>query len=541
MSSREIAEIAEAHGITDPGHRAALEQAHATFQRFHAPFVVHHAAAMLDDIRADIAADPRTRVVFLGRDGHSLAAAMRQLDPELMAAHGREVVLSRAVVDAALQDRERWGVRFPDAAGFRDASRKVDPQTVDGAYRRLTDYLRAADIPVGRPDSRIVLVDTSFKGTVQELLTAAYPQSEFTGRYLFFGASPDDRNPGTKHGYELELEPVAPFHGKTVPRLPDDPALTFACGDALATIEETLHGPMSSPRQVSAAGPEQTPLREVANQLDGLNPTLVAPAFQDPAVRQAVKEAALVAVADVATVAADQQEQGHDWRTPLREGADGFRTEVRAWVAKDPACDPELRTLLDGFVRRRDRGVVNDLSTALAGSGLQGPAQERVWATFDRLTPLTADASGPSLEANHLLETVRSLPRYEQATRAALGDRADQVLADPGWPDLAGALAAGERAGLEPQRTLQVTAGRRDGGEPVAGDLQHRVERYVGAHQRMGARDSGRTEKVVPQQPGERRAAAVRKAAEQSQQRAAGQHRDPKPQQQPRPEGPILK
>jgi hypothetical protein len=548
VSPNAVDKIAADLRITDPQHLAALHQAHETFQRFHAPFIVHHAAAMLDDIRAEVAAHPDTRVVFLGRDGHSLAAAMRELDPKLMAANGREVVLSRAVVDAALQDREQYGADYPTAAGFRDARRKVDPETVDGAYRRLTDYLRQADVPVGKPDSRIVLVDTSFKGTVQELLTAAYPESRFTGRYLFLGNSPADRHPGTKHGYELQLDAVAPFHGKTVPRLPDDPALTFACGDALATIEETLHGKMSSPRQVSADGPEQTPLRDVANPLEGLNPILVAPAFQDPTMRQAVKEAALVAVADVANDAARRQGAGADWRTPLRQGADDFRTEVRAWVAKEPDCNPELRTLLDGFVRRRDRIVVNELSTVMQGSDLAAPTQRGVWEAFDRITPLNVDASGPSPEASELLATVKALPRYEQTARTVLGDRADQVLADPAWPRLAGTLNAGERAGLDPQRMLEVGGAARAGaGKSLTGAMHQRVERYVDVHQRMGAsgpaREGGRTETVVPKQQGERRAATVRKAAEQKgPQRTDGRHRDLKHQQQPpRPEGPALK
>jgi hypothetical protein len=72
------------------------------------------------------------------------------------------------------------------------------------------------------------------------------------------------------------------------------------------------------------------------------------------------------------------------------------------------------------------------------------------------------------------------------------------------------------------------------------------VEAAIAPAQRMSvrgpARETGRTEAVVPRQPGERRAATVRKAAEQqSRRRTDGRHRDPKHQQQPRPEGPALK
>ena len=246
---------------------------------------------------------------------------------------------------------------FPAVDGFRSAREKVDPQSVDGSYRRLTDYLHHADVPVGHPDSRIVLVDTSFKEVVQELLAAAYPTTTFTGRYLFFGASPDDPHPNTKRGYELHLDAVNPYNGLTLSWLPDDPALTFACGDAVATIEETLHGPLSSPRGVDARGPDQTPLRDTPNPLDGLNPVLVSTAYQNPTMRQAVTEVALLAIADTAAKTADQRSIGADWKTPQRLGVDHFRTQVRAWVAKSPDCDPLLRDVLNSFVRRRDRSA----------------------------------------------------------------------------------------------------------------------------------------------------------------------------------------
>ncbi|MDX3690726.1 hypothetical protein PV726_10410 [Streptomyces europaeiscabiei] len=149
-----VADIHAAYGLADPAQRQAVEEAYTAFREHSGPFMVSVSAEMLDDLRADVRQNPDRVIAFLGRDGHSLAAAVRGLDPAFFDRHCREVVVSRAVVDAALQDLEKnAGASFPEAEAFRGARKKVDPADVDGSYRHLTDYLRASGVPMGLPDS----------------------------------------------------------------------------------------------------------------------------------------------------------------------------------------------------------------------------------------------------------------------------------------------------------------------------------------------------------------------------------------------------
>ncbi|WP_149826082.1 hypothetical protein [Streptomyces tailanensis] len=224
----QVADVHAAYGFTDPAQRQAVEDAYAAFREHSGPFMVSIAADMLDDLRSDVRQNPDRVIAFLGRDGHSLAAAVRGLDPEFFDRHCREVVVSRAVVDAALQDLEKNdGASFPEADAFRGARKKVDPADVDGSYQHLTHYLRASGVPMGLPGSSVTVVDTSFKGTVQELMSAAYPQTEIQGRYAFLALSPDDPHPEAKQGYVLHQEPDAVWQGLPQPYLPEQRSQTF--------------------------------------------------------------------------------------------------------------------------------------------------------------------------------------------------------------------------------------------------------------------------------------------------------------------------
>jgi hypothetical protein len=64
--------------------------------------------------------------------------------------------------------------------------------------------------------------------------------------------------------------------------------MTYSHQDALAAIEETLHGPWSSPRRISDGLPEQQLARDDPTPLDGFNPQMVSQRFAEPAVRDAV-------------------------------------------------------------------------------------------------------------------------------------------------------------------------------------------------------------------------------------------------------------
>jgi hypothetical protein len=78
---------------------------------------------------------------------------------------------------------------------------------------------------------------------------------------MAFAASPHDPHSDTKQGYALHLDAARSFGGRPVSELLTDPSLTFAHQDAIGSIEETLHGPASSPKRIGVSGPVQTPQR----------------------------------------------------------------------------------------------------------------------------------------------------------------------------------------------------------------------------------------------------------------------------------------
>jgi hypothetical protein len=377
-----VDEVAGALGITDPEQRRALADTYDVARDSTAPIVVDVAARMHDDLTALVAADPSHRVVFLGRDGHSLALASRALDPEFFDRHASEVVLSRAVVEAALRDVERNDpARDLSAIDDYRLRKKVAEEDVPGAFDRLTDYLDAAGVPVLR-EGGISLVDTSYKGTVQEMLTAAYPDPAFRGHYAFHGQSPGDPHPDAKKGYLVDLGPEE-GGGRPLTELPADPGRTFAHQDAIGVVEETLHGTMSSPRRIDEHGPVQQPQRFEPDPLSGLNPVVVAEPFTDPAVREGAKAMSLRAVVDVAEEAAALRTAGGPWREELAASAERGRDRVRSWVAGDPDTDPRLREVLDSLVRRGDKGAVTVVESAVRDLGQE--ERRRVWTEFAAL------------------------------------------------------------------------------------------------------------------------------------------------------------
>ncbi|WP_439661372.1 toxin glutamine deamidase domain-containing protein [Lentzea sp. HUAS TT2] len=374
--------VADDLGISDPEKRQALADTYDAAREYTAPIIVDVAARIHDDLLVLADADPDHRVVFLGRDGHSLALASRELDPEFFDRHASEVVLSRAVVEAALRDVERSDPdRDLSAVDEFRLHKKVADEDVPGAYDRLSDYLDSAGVPI-HEDRGISLVDTSYKGTVQEMLTAAYPDPNFQGHYAFHGQSPGDPHPDAKKGYLVDLEPED-GGGKPLRELSDDPARTFAHQDAIGVIEETLHGTMSSPRRIDEGGPVQQPQRFEPDLTAGINPLKVAEPFQDPAVREGAKAMSLRAVVDVAREMAELRAEGGAWREELSSRAEHGRDQVRSWVAEDASGDPRFREVMDSLVRRGDKGAV--LAVEAAVRDLPPDEQRRVWTEFAAL------------------------------------------------------------------------------------------------------------------------------------------------------------
>lgn len=445
------------------------------FRTHHGPFVTAIAAEMLADLRADITADPQRRVLFLGRDAHAYAAAIRGLDPELFAAHASEIVLSRVLVDAALQDLERHtGATFDTVEPFRVRTR-VHPSEVEGAAQALTDYLDDAAVPITIAGSSVTLVDNSFKGTIQELLTAAYPDTTFTGRYAAHATHPADPHPDSKTGYAFHQPAGARWRGIPEAQLPTEPELTFGAADALAVIEDTLNGPDSSPRTITGGRPVQHSLLGDPEPLRGLNPALVAPDWHDPAVRAAIKTAALLAVADTATGAA-----------PTLAGAPGpalrahrvavqqdFSTQTRAWIQHDRLLDPALGELLDSFVLRADHAQLAALHDTLAQTGVTETAAAPIWERLARSTGLEETAALVDDTIAALTEPAREAPRTTGAAPATAGGLA------PG-PDTATArtiqqLVRGWRRRRAAENDAVLDGINRRGGYPDRPEPPHRT------------------------------------------------------------------
>ncbi|MEU4337611.1 hypothetical protein AB0F59_23650 [Micromonospora lupini] len=372
--------IYDAYGLESATDRSAVAEAYAVFREHHGPYVTSIAAEMLDDLRASVDADPNTRVVFVGRDGFSLGVAVRAMDRDFFDAHCHNVVLSRALAEAAVQDKEKnSGAEYPQLEPYREISKSIDDRDVDGAYQRLTRYLRGNGIPVGQEGSSVTFVDSCLKGTIQELCAAVYPKTEFTGRYMFYKGIEGDPHPGSKKGYALHLEGGI---GGGLKTLPDDPALTFASIPAIRVIENALQGPLSSPKRIKDDAPDQTRLVDTPDRTWGCNPVLIAEPYRSPSVREASKVAALLAV--------------HDSAVDVRNGApldtaavrEQFTTQVRSWINRSDDVEPGLNRILNSFVHRDDHRLVRRLDDLMHEARLPEDTRTQFWTKFDEVTSM---------------------------------------------------------------------------------------------------------------------------------------------------------
>ena len=376
--------VATKLGIAEDHDIQTLGDAYTVAYEFPAPLMVRIADDMLADLHADVGTRRTDRVVAVGRDGHSLAIAIARLDRQFVRRHISNVVLSRALVENALQDLENHqGLEFPQVQGYRRVASRVDPADTIGGFRVLSDYLQAHHVPVGRPQSRVTVFDTSFKGTVQELLAAIYPETTFTGRYAFFGESPHDPHPGSKKGYEVHLAASESRQGRPFYVLPTDESKTFAHQLALNSIEELLDGPMSSPARIGADGPAQTGQRNQPGLLAGLSHGRISPRLRQLRVREGVKVVNLLAVADRAQHAAALRDSGRDYRPQLEAGARRYRAEIRAWISGD-ATDPRLKEFLDSFVHRADKQHAELLQRTLEAARVPAGDSASIWAAYER-------------------------------------------------------------------------------------------------------------------------------------------------------------
>jgi hypothetical protein len=299
--------------------------------------VVSVALDILADLRRQVAQNPDHRVVFLGRDGTSLAIAVEAVDPQFFAEHCAQVTISRKLAALAVLDAEQtMGVRLSLPDDFR--YRIEDASAADGAFAALTQYLERQGIAL-RPGSSATIVDSSFKGTVQEVLSALYPQTSFRGDYIWHGPAATDPHPGTKRGF---LEHCA------------NPGDTGSVWE-MAAYEYTLRGPLSSPDGFDAQGrPRQVPGRDEHQPLGIIDPEAIDFRYRDLTVRDAIMWANQAAIRDYARHVG----AATDPRAELRDGVRTYQEQIRSWHFDDQPEAPEsLVRFLDSFVRAGPGGT----------------------------------------------------------------------------------------------------------------------------------------------------------------------------------------
>ncbi|QQQ75473.1 hypothetical protein IOD16_30955 [Saccharothrix sp. 6-C] len=370
-------------GVHDTADQQAVDTAWDTVYRYFGPFITKVAVDMLADLREfqEAASGRRLRAIFVGRDALALSYAIHQLDPAFHHFFCRELApVSRAVTHEAIKDAERWWPQRLDAVqGYRyrkpqvQRSRTAEPANWD----EMLEYLQIDNIYLDPKDAvdDFVVIDTGYKGSIQEMLAAAYPQVTFRGLYVFHAATSSARSP--KKGYVLDLDAKRGFNGAAITRrVVDDPTLTFAHHDGIVAVEEMLSGGLDS---VVAADP-----------LEGISPRRIDAKFRSRQVRYAVFTVSQLAVADYAADIRRLARRSGYWYEALSNAASALPRQVHAWLTRSE-MDEDLRLLLDSFVRRADKTLVATLADHLRASGRDDV--EDIWRMFDECRTMRAKES----------------------------------------------------------------------------------------------------------------------------------------------------
>ncbi|MFF2084045.1 hypothetical protein ACFVVM_09725 [Nocardia sp. NPDC058176] len=355
--------LSAAYDFDTPVRIEAFHDAVLMAQRYLAPFVTKVAVDMLTEIVAATTVDPGATVVFQGRDGFVFGHVFAAFAPEFYAARCVPLYLSRRLVDSALRDLEtNTDAAFPGIEPYR--RRLVDNGGGScGAWNRLTGYFHANGVPIGAPGSVVHLVDTALKGSIQEMLAAAYPQTTFIGHLAFYAASTADPHPGSKRGYVLHLDGTnendgCPIRGP----LPADRKLTFLHRTAILAVESLVQGSHCSPVEFGSDGrPRAARARHDPYSLAAIDPSVIRAPYDDPRLREGLRSVLVLAICRVASAFADRAAAASEhcesvrdsaWYADLVRGSDEFVHQIRAWVGREQSCDPRFRTLLDALVPR---------------------------------------------------------------------------------------------------------------------------------------------------------------------------------------------
>src|SRR5712691_2650412 len=154
--------------IDTPQKVTTLAGTYDLAHQYLAPFMVKNAIDMLPDLVDATTRNPNTRIIFLGRDAFSLGFITYILHPQFHEKFCRDLYLSRSIVDAALRELEQDGRSFAAVQAFRKSPR---PDSCAGpAWQALTRYFEEKDVYPDRDDAEIILIDTGYKGSIQEML-----------------------------------------------------------------------------------------------------------------------------------------------------------------------------------------------------------------------------------------------------------------------------------------------------------------------------------------------------------------------------------
>ncbi|WP_433194479.1 hypothetical protein ACQP1G_37875 [Nocardia sp. CA-107356] len=377
------------NGVETDADRATVSKAFDAVRSHLAPAIVHATSRILEDCKELITKRPDTVVVFLGRDAHTMALAAQELDPERFARHCAEAPISRCLADSLVQDLETNADKsFPEIDNFRDARDDVDPDQIPGSRATMTRFLESRGIPVGIPGANIVLVDTSFKGSVQSLLSVTYPDVNFQGKYLAFSEAERDPHAASKQGYLLHqaVDGTVVSHDDAIPA---DLAATLSDKDTVLAIEQSLRGPYSKAERF---GPDWTPEQHFeAPPTDQINPLDVSPDYLENNARLAVMDANQMAVGDYAREIAQRRSAGQDVRAELAAAAEAGLRQVRSWATRSLTdTDPDLAEMMNSIVRRSDKHIVGALHGAIEASGLDPPRARDEWRRYQQLESLDA-------------------------------------------------------------------------------------------------------------------------------------------------------
>ncbi|MBO4165064.1 hypothetical protein [Micromonospora antibiotica] len=367
-----------------------------------APLMVKAAVDILPHLQSLVQRDRRTRIVFAGRDSFGLGYVISAIDPGFSADHCRSLYLTRTIVDAALTDLERQGRSFAEIELFRKRGTGAPDER---AWRHLRDYLEASDLRLETAPGPVVIVDTGYKGSIQEMLAAAYPDVPFTGHYVFYSAAPGDPHGSSKRGHIFDAG-TGPARGGRALRdeLPHDPSLTFAHHEAIVAVEELLQGSQLSPTAIDPTGrPRLRRARRTGEPYEGLNPVLIGEEFTDPILREGVLAFNVLAVSRLARRVAVHIDPSVDgwhrtaaasvWYQELTRQVERLRDNLRGWISRDARGEahPVLRRMLDSFVHRGDRHLVRALDERIREWPVERQAQ--IWVAFDRCPTLAAKSA----------------------------------------------------------------------------------------------------------------------------------------------------